>query len=65
MNALEREIAEMKEWKAQQEAFNQARLEKFDQKVREKAAANLLAAVNNGNSVSPSGENADQNPTGA
>ena len=63
MNALQREIAEMKKWKAQQEAFNQARLDKFDQKVREKATANLLATGQNGNSASPSGENADQNST--
>ena len=65
-NELNRQAAEMnelKEWKAQQEAFNQARLDKFDQKVREKATANLLATGQNGNSASPSGENADQNST--
>ena len=56
MNALQREIAEMKEWKAQQEAVNQARLKK---------AANLLATVENGNNVSPSGDNKDQNSIGA
>ena len=65
-NKLNRQAAEMnelKEWKAQQEAFNQARLDKFDQKVREKATANLLAAGQNGNSASPPGDNAGHKST--
>ena len=65
-NELNRQAAEMnelKEWKAQQEAFNQARQERFDQHVRENATAKLLAASQNGNSATPPGDNADHKST--
>jgi hypothetical protein len=65
-NELNRQAAEMnelKEWKAQQEAFNQARQERFDQHVRENATAKLLAASQNGNSATPPGDNAGHKST--
>ena len=63
LNRQAPEMNELKEWKAQQEAFNQARQERFDQHVREKATANLLAASQNGNSASPPGDNAGHKST--
>jgi hypothetical protein len=65
-NELDRqaaEMAELRKWKAQQEAFNQAREERFEQHVKEREKANLLASSQNGNSASPPGDNASHNST--
>ena len=67
-NELDRQaavVAELEKWKANQEAINRAREDRFEQHVEEKRQekANLLAASKNGNSASPPGDNASHNST--
>ena len=59
-------VAELEKWKANQEAINQAREDRFKQQVEEKKQerANMLAASKNGSSVTPTGDNASNNSTG-
>ena len=56
-------MAELEKWKANQEAINRAREDRFEKNLEEKRQerANMSAASKNGSSVTPTGDNASDN----